>query len=414
MKNISRLELTSLSSEDKRPVDDYLQKTFDLDDVTIEHLKGGLFQKLTYDRISINDSKIFMIDSTAFNGIQVNKLELINNTITTIANRSFENITVNTFDLKETNIGKIKSGAFANIEIKRKINLFDIKIGNISKHAMNSIRAKSFEKKDVDIEEIDIEAITNVEIEKYGGSWKMTEEGIEINNITIDNLEPGLFQNSNYETISIKNSKIGVITSNTFNNTVIDNLELVNTDIETISNGSFNSIQTKSLTLNGTKIGEIQAGAFTNVTIDKFTVMNSNITKLNKEAFDLKVNVVDDENNTAQINAENIVIMQEIENSFNLCHDPSISCKFKNISIMTDCNCELFKVATSNHVHTDNKTFINEEQKMIFKDIISGFYCHHKERLFQWIIYDIFECEEQHQDYHKIIKALADLMGLGK
>ena len=151
MKNISRLELASLSSKDRRPIDDYLQKTFDLDDVTIQHLKGGLFQKLTYDRISIKDSKMFMIDSTAFNGIQVNKLELINNTITTIANGSFENITINTFDLNETNIGKIKSGAFANIEIKKKINLFDIKIGNISKHAMKSIRAKSFEKKDLSL-----------------------------------------------------------------------------------------------------------------------------------------------------------------------------------------------------------------------------------------------------------------------
>ena len=245
MKNISKLELVSLSSEDKIPVDNYLQKTFDLDDVTIDHLKGGLFQKLTYDSIRIKGSQIFMIDSTAFNGIQVNKLELINNNITTIANRSFSNITINTFDVKQTNIEKIKSGAFVNIKIKKKINLFDIKIGSISKRALNIIRAKSFEMKDVEIKETEVEAFTNIEIENYGGSWKVTEEGIEISNITIDNLEPGLFQNSNYETVSIKNSNIGVIDSNTFNNAVIDNLELVNTDIGIISNGSFNSIQTK-------------------------------------------------------------------------------------------------------------------------------------------------------------------------
>ena len=126
MKNISKLELFPLSPGDKIPVDDFLEKTFDFDDVTIEHLKGGLFQKLTYDKISIRNSEIFMIDSTAFNGIQVNKLELINNNITTIANRSFSNITINTFNLKATNIGKMKSGAFANIKIRGKINFFDI------------------------------------------------------------------------------------------------------------------------------------------------------------------------------------------------------------------------------------------------------------------------------------------------
>ena len=245
MKNISKLELFPLSPGDKIPVDNYLEKTFDFDDVTIEHLKGGLFQKLTYDKISIKDSEIFMIDSTAFNGIQVNKLELINNNITTIANRSFSNITINTFNLKATNIGKIKSGAFANIKIRGKINLFDIKLGTISKHALNFIQAKSFEMKNVDIKETEIEAFTNIEIEKYGGNWKITEDGIEINNITINNLEPGLFQNSAYEKVSIKNSNIGVIQSNTFNNAEISNLELVNTDIGTILNGSFNSIQTK-------------------------------------------------------------------------------------------------------------------------------------------------------------------------
>ena len=196
MRNISKLEFFPLSSGDKIPVDDFLEKTFDFDDVTIEHLKGGLFQKLTYDRISIRNSEIFMIDSTAFYGIQVNNLELINNNITTITNRSFSNITIKTFDLKATNIGKIESGAVANIDIREKINLFDIKLGNISKHALNFIQAKSFKMKNVDIQETEIEAFTNIEIEKYGGNWKITADGIEINNITIDNLEPGLFQNS--------------------------------------------------------------------------------------------------------------------------------------------------------------------------------------------------------------------------
>ena len=41
-----------------------------------------------------------------------------------------------------TNIGIIKSGAFANIEIRQKINLFDMEIENISKHALNLIQAK--------------------------------------------------------------------------------------------------------------------------------------------------------------------------------------------------------------------------------------------------------------------------------
>ena len=156
-----------------------------------------------------------------------------------------ECITIKTFDLKATNIGKIESGAVANIDIREKINLFDIKLGNISKHALNFIQAKSFKMKNVDIQETEIEAFTNIEIEKYGGNWKITADGIEINNITIDNLEPGLFQNPDYEKVSIKNSNIGVIQSNTFNNAVISNLELVNTDIGTILNGSFNSIQTK-------------------------------------------------------------------------------------------------------------------------------------------------------------------------
>ena len=98
MKNISKLELFPLSPGDKIPVDNYLEKTFAFDDVTIEHLKGGLFQKLTYDKISIRNSEIFMIDSTAFYGIQVNNFELINNNITTIANRSFSNITIKTFE----------------------------------------------------------------------------------------------------------------------------------------------------------------------------------------------------------------------------------------------------------------------------------------------------------------------------
>ena len=161
----------------------------------------------------------------------------------------------------------------------------------------------------------------------------------------------------------------------------------------------------------------MQAGAFTNVTIDKFTVVNSNITKLNKDVFDLNVNKVEDKNNIAEIRAENITIMEEIENSFNLCHDPTISCKFKNISIMKDCNCELFKVATSTHVHTDKEKYLNEEN-MIFKDIISEFYCYHKEKLFQWIVYDIFECQEQHEHKHEhndnIFEALANYLGLGE
>ena len=150
----------------------------------------------------------------------------------------------------------------------------------------------------------------------------------------------------------------------------------------------------QSFTLNGTTIGEIQAGAFTNVAIDKFTVVNSNITKLNKDVFDLNVNRVDDENNTAEIRAENITIMEEIENSFNLCHDPNISCKFKNISIQKDCYCELFKVATYNHVHTD-------------EDILSGFFCYYEEKLLQWIIYDMFAC-------HEPFDVLADFLGLSK
>ena len=165
----------------------------------------------------------------------------------------------------------------------------------------------------------------------------------------------------------------------------------------------------QSFTLNGTTIGEIQAGAFTNMTIDKFTVVNADITKLNRDVFDFNVNRVDDENNTAEIRAENIIIMEEIENSFNLCHDPNISCKFKNISIMKECHCELFKVATLNHVHNDTEKFMNVKG-IFFKDILSGFYCYYEEKLFQWIIYDMFECH----NHEGPIYALAEFLGLGK